>query len=155
MAAVGAVDVVGYSLGARLAWDLAGSGVRRLVLGGLAAGDPFAGIDGDEVAAAVAGGAPANPVVGFVAEAARAPGCDAATIVAFVEGLGAEPFLPWTRPPQCPALFVSGWDDEVAKGVESVAALAPDGRVQRIDGDHEGALHSAAFQAAAISFLTA
>ena len=39
-------DVIGYSLGARLAWSPAATGrVGRLVLGGLSPTDPIAGVD--------------------------------------------------------------------------------------------------------------
>jgi pimeloyl-ACP methyl ester carboxylesterase len=60
----GEIDVVGYSLGARLAWALAGHpavAVRRLVLGGLSPMEPFAMVDLPAARTALAGGpAPAD-----------------------------------------------------------------------------------------------
>jgi pimeloyl-ACP methyl ester carboxylesterase len=70
-----ALDVVAYSMGARLAWALAATGrVRRLVLGGLSAMEPFAALDADALAAVVAGDRePADPLHGMFAELLRAP----------------------------------------------------------------------------------
>ncbi|NBH12002.1 alpha/beta fold hydrolase, partial [Amycolatopsis sp. SID8362] len=66
---VSEVDVVGYSLGARLAWELpALLPVRRLVLGGISPHEPFGAVD-VEAALAFAGGGrlPTDPLTAAIA----------------------------------------------------------------------------------------
>jgi pimeloyl-ACP methyl ester carboxylesterase len=150
------IDVVGYSVGARLAYDLAATGVvRRLVLGGLGAGDPFAGVDGDALAQAVAGAPVDDPRLGWMAQWISAPGLDTPSLVALIEGLGSEPFQPAARPPQVPTLFLSGAADGLGEGIEEIVALVPGAQFGHVPGDHEAALHSPEFRAAVLAFLAA
>lgn len=149
-------DVVGYSLGARLAWALAATGrVRRLVLGGLSPMDPFAGFDVDGLVAVLAGtAAPADPMQGMFAHMLSAPGLDAPSVVALIEALGREPFDPAQGAPTGPTLFVAGADDPMAQGVDVLVAAVPGSDLVRVPGDHLGALASDEFRSAAIGFLT-
>ena len=147
------VDLVGYSLGARLAWDLVGHRslkVGRLVLGGLAAREPFAMVDLDAARLAVAGGAaPADPLTGMIVQMATLSGSRPQGILDLIEGLAAEPFDPAARPPRHPVLLLGGTEDAMAAEIDDLAALLPDGRAVRVPGDHLQARHSVRFREAA------
>lgn len=156
----GPVDVIAYSLGARLAWDLAGRSidadpaVRRLVLGGLSPFEPFTMVDLGAARGALAGGPePADPLTGMILGMARMPGLEPAAVLNLVEGLAAEPFDPAAAPPAVPVLLLGGTDDPMAQGIDGLAAGIPDSRVVRVPGDHLAALHDAAFRDAAFAFV--
>lgn len=159
--AVGAdeVDLVGYSLGARLAWDLARRpdvSVRRLVLGGLSAGEPFAAVDLDAARTAVDGGAaPTDPLTGMIVHMASLPGNRPSELIDLIEGLAAEPFVPQPERLALPVLLLGGADDAMAAGIDELARLLPTARAQRVPGDHLAALHAAEFRAAVQDFLSA
>lgn len=155
----GEVDVIGYSLGARLAWDLAGRdaagcAVRRAVLGGLSAIEPLTRVDLDAARAAIAGGPePADPVTATIVRMSRLPGLDPAAVLNLVEGMAAEPFDARVRPPAVPVLLLGGVDDPLARGLAQLAAVLPDARVRTVPGDHLSALHTREFRDAAFEFL--
>ncbi|MBN9238760.1 MAG: hypothetical protein BGO97_03675 [Micrococcales bacterium 70-64] len=142
----GELDVVGYSLGARLAWDLPRvAPVRRLVLGGLSPFEPFAALDFAQLAAFLATGEPpADPLTGMLGGMISAPGKDARALALVMQGLAAEPFDP-SSPPAVPTLFVAG-------DADPMTADAP-WPVVRVPGDHVGALRSPEFREAALAFL--
>lgn len=156
--AIGAeeVDLVGYSLGARLAWDLArhpSVRVRRLVLGGLAAGEPFAAVDLVAARAALAGGeAPSDPLTGMILHMVSLPGNRPADLLDLIEGLAQEPFDP-SLAPAAPALLIGGVDDGMAAGIHDLAAMLPGARAVRVPGDHLAALHAPEFRSAVADFL--
>lgn len=151
----GPVDVIGYSLGARLAWDLPRTSprVRRIVLGGLSPMDPFGMIDTAELAAVLGGAAPGNPFTGMLAGMISAPGNDTASLAALIGGLGSEAFNPAAGAPEVPALLVAGSDDQMMQGIESIVEVLPEASLTHVPGDHRGALDSPEFRAAAIEFL--
>ncbi|WP_223694989.1 alpha/beta fold hydrolase [Leifsonia poae] len=153
----GPVDVIGYSLGARLAWELpaASAGrVRRLVLGGLSPFEPFTAVDIPALRAALAGGdTPADPLTGLMTGMLRTPGLDSASLANLMEGLGSEPFTPAANPPAVPTLLVAGADDRMTEGIDALAADLPLVELLRVPGDHRGTLDSAGFRAAALAFL--
>lgn len=153
------VDLVGYSLGARLAWDLAhhpGVAVRRLVLGGLSAGEPFAFVDLPAARAALAGDRPPrDPLTGMIVQMVSMPGNRPADLLSLIEGLAAEPFVPGRGAPAVPVLLLGGADDEMAAGIDDLAAMLPDARARRVPGDHLSALHTAEFRRAVQVFLAA
>ncbi|MFJ2535168.1 alpha/beta fold hydrolase [Microbacterium maritypicum] len=153
------VDLVGYSLGARLAWDLAhhpGVAVRRLVLGGLSAGEPFAFVDLPAARAALAGDRPPrDPLTGMIVQMVSMPGNRPADLLSLIEGLAAEPFVPGRGAPAVPVLLLGGADDEMAAGIDDLAAMLPDARARRVPGDHLSALHTAEFRRAVQEFLAA
>ncbi|UOR00504.1 alpha/beta hydrolase [Leucobacter allii] len=155
--AVGAapIDVIGYSLGARLAWELpaASPRVRRLVLGGISPAEPFAAIDPADLAATLAGRAPAHPLTGMMAGMIQAPGRDTASLARVIAGLAAEPFAPGAGGPAVPTLLVAGLEDALTTGVEELAAALPAVHLERVPGDHRAALDGPEFRAAAIGFL--
>ncbi len=150
------VDVVGYSLGARLAWELpAQAPVRRLVLAGVSPFEPFGAVD---VAAALTfaegGKAPADPLTGMIAQMITAPGRNPAALARCVEDLRAEPFTPVAGAIEVPARFVAGVDDPISQGIETLVELVPEADLVRVPGDHGGALRSPEFKAAVLDFLT-
>jgi pimeloyl-ACP methyl ester carboxylesterase len=153
------VDLVGYSLGARLAWDLAhhpGVAVRRLVLGGLSAGEPFAFVDLPAARAALAGDRPPrDPLTGMIVQMVSMPGNRPADLLSLIEGLAAEPFVPGRGAPAVPVLLLGGADDEMTAGIDDLAAMLPDARARRVPGDHLSALHTAEFRRAVQEFLAA
>lgn len=151
------IDVVGYSLGARLAWALAGHpgvGVRRVVLGGLSPMEPFALVDLPAARAALAGGpAPADSLTGMILGMATLPGNRPQALLDLIEGLASEPFDPASGAPSQPTLLLGGTDDPMAQGIDVLAAAVPDSRVVRVPGDHLAALHSPEFRTAVRDFL--
>ncbi|WP_037356905.1 alpha/beta fold hydrolase [Amycolatopsis orientalis] len=154
-AGAGEVDVVGYSLGARLAWDLAAhpkASVRRLVLGGLSPREPFAAVDLRAARAAVQGGpSPDDPLTGAIAAMAAAG--DAESLLNLVEGLASEPFDPGAGVPSAPTLFLAGREDFMAHGIEQLVARVPGARLRQVAGDHLGALVGVEFREAVFDFL--
>lgn len=154
----GAVDIVGYSLGARLAWELAGMpslATRRLVLGGLSPREPFGAVDVAAARAAQESGAPPDDgLTAMIVAMCRMPGNDPDALLDIVEGLAAEPFDPSVSPPAIPTLVLAGSEDPLASGIDGVVALLPDASFAPVPGDHLGALHGPQLQRAVFEFLT-
>lgn len=157
VAGLSEVDVVGYSLGARLAWDLpAVAPVRRMVLGGISPVEPFAAVDVEAAVAFASGGKlPGDPLTAMIARLITGPGRDAVALGRCLEGLRREPFAP--RPGQLtvPTRFFAGQDDPVSHGIERLVAMVPGSELVLVPGDHAAALRGAAFSSAARSFLDA
>lgn len=151
------VDVVGYSLGARLAWELpdaAGDRVRRLVLGGISPMEPFAVVDHDALRSAIRDGvAPSDPMTAMVAQLVHSPGQNAEALAMCVEGLARTPFAATPPMRAVPTLLVAGEEDFVAQGIEQLAAVLPDARLVRVPGDHRAALAGVEFRKAVLEFL--
>lgn len=149
------VDVVGYSLGARLAWDLPAAGleVRRAVLGGLAPQEPFAALDPGVLAGVVLRGEPApDPLTGMIGGMlAAAPG-ERAVLVELVAALGRTPFTPESAP-TAPVLVIAGDADPVAGDPSWATGVLPHGEAGTVPGDHVAALASAEFVRCAVDFL--
>lgn len=153
----GPVDVIGYSLGGRLAWDLQAAGlpVRRLVVGGVAPQEPFGAIDPAALAGVVLRGEqPGDPLTGMIGGMlAQAPG-DRATLVELVAALGTSPFSAAPADaPTVPTLLMAGDADPVAGDPAWAAEVLPDGSVLTVPGDHLAALRSPEFLAAALAHL--
>lgn len=151
------IDVVGYSLGARLAWALSGHpgvAVRRVVLGGLSPMEPFTLVDLPAARAALAGGPPpADPITGMILGMTTLPGNRPEALLDLIEGLASEPFDPAVDTPAQPLLLLGGVEDPMAQGMDALAAAVPDSRVVRVPGDHLAALHTPEFRAAVVDFL--
>ncbi|MFE6995521.1 alpha/beta fold hydrolase [Microbacterium sp. NPDC057659] len=149
-------DVIGYSMGARLAWAVAGTGrVRRLVLGALSPMDPFGALDVDALQKAVGGAAPSDPMVGMFAQMLRTPGLDAAAVVGLIDALHAEPFDFHEDVPAVPTLFLAGVDDQMSQGAERLADAVPGSQLVRVPGDHFAAVASPEFRDQAVAFVAA
>jgi pimeloyl-ACP methyl ester carboxylesterase len=179
----GPAHVVGYSLGARLAWDLAlrhPQRVRSLVIGGVPATGSFAGFDLPAALAALDGvpdGATASiavaPTDGAPSEAApdgagrgsaetaryvrmarTVPGNDPHALLRLAEAVRRHPFVPEARVPSHPILFVTGADDALAPAVRDLAARIPHAEALELPGrDHVSAVTSRVFKQAAVEFL--
>ncbi|MGY6653352.1 alpha/beta fold hydrolase [Amycolatopsis sp. TRM77291] len=149
------VDVVGYSLGARLAWELpARAPVRRLVLAGVSPFEPFGAVDVTAALAFAGGGkAPSDPLTGMIAHMITAPGRNPAALARCIEDLRAEPFAPVSGAVSVPTRFVAGVEDPVSQGIETLVELVPGSSLVRVPGDHGGALRSPEFKAAVLEFL--
>jgi pimeloyl-ACP methyl ester carboxylesterase len=159
------VDVVAYSLGSRLAWELPAAApglVRKLVLGGLSPFEPFTAVDQTalRVASGLADGendAQASdgpdPLTGMMAAMITSPGQRAASLANLIGGLASQPFDPRRRAPDLPTLLVSGTDDMMSQGIERLVEVLPHGSLARVPGDHRGALDGAEFRTAAVEFL--
>ncbi|MFJ6621462.1 alpha/beta fold hydrolase [Kitasatospora sp. NPDC091335] len=149
-AGVAGFDVVGYSLGARLAWEfpaVAGERVGRVVLGGLSPADPFAALDTQALHRAVADGTePADPLTAMVAGLVRAHGERAAGLALLVEGLARTPFAPGSWARAAAPLVVVGADDAMTRGIDGIVASLDGAELVTVPGDHLGALTGTAFR---------
>lgn len=140
-----AVDLIGYSLGARLAWTATGRGVvpaRRLVLGGFDGRPLFHGSDPEKLDRLAAG----------------APGNDRAALRALVAGLtrtGLAIAEGDVATPAIPTLIVAGDRDPLASGAQSYAATLPRGSFLSIPGrNHISTVPARAYRQAEAEFLT-
>ena len=153
------VDLVGYSLGSRLVWELAAQRpdlVNRAVLGGMSAEDPLADFDLDAAALFLS----ESSVIAHESTASLmtmmqlAPGADTAALLRLVAAIKAERFAPGASVPSQPLLFVTGDRDVLATGMAELAALAADSEVLWLPArTHLNAVSSRAFKQAAIEFL--
>lgn len=145
-------DVVGYSLGARLAWTLAGTGrVGRLVLGGKGPTDPMVGVDAELLGAIARGEAVASdPKLARLASWICQPGLDRDQTLLLIEALVADAFDPSVDIPTVPTLVVAGTEDYL---VDDLAAAFPSAKCVAVPGDHFGALMSAELRTAVLDFL--
>lgn len=154
------VDVMGYSMGARIAAFLqrmAPERVRALVLGGL--GSSL--VEGGTLPMGIADAmdAPAldslvDPTQRMFRAFADATKSDRRALAACIRG--ARQLMPPDEVAQidCPALVAVGADDDIAGDGEALAALLPQGRALRIEGrDHNRAVGDRIFKATVLDFL--
>lgn len=152
---------VGYSLGARVGWEVVqdvSDRVPRAVLGGVPDGIPLARLDIDQVRALVEDGAPVtDPVTqNYVALTERVPGNDLRALLAIAGGLRESKTVDPdpSRAPQQPVLFATGSLDAIIEGSKALAAACPQGRFLEIpDRHHFNAPGSRVFRTSAIEFL--
>jgi len=152
---------VGYSLGARIGWEVAqdlSDRISRVVLGGVPDGIPLARLDLEQVRRYVEDGAPVtDPVTqNYIRLTERVHGNDLRALLAIAEGLrrgGAVDPDP-TRAPEQPVLFATGSLDAIIEGSKALAAACPQGSFVEIpDRHHFNAPGSRVFRAAALEFL--
>ncbi|MGH3243687.1 MAG: alpha/beta fold hydrolase [Spirillospora sp.] len=150
-------DAVGYSLGARIAWELPAAApgrVERTVLGGLSPAEPFTAVDIDALHGAVRSGTdPADPFTGMIAGLVTSKGDRAAGLALCVEGLRATPFAGGAWNAKVPPVFVVGDNDELTRGIEGLAGEIGDARLVTVPGAHHEVLGGADFRAAVLSAL--
>ncbi|MER2134208.1 MAG: alpha/beta fold hydrolase [Arthrobacter sp.] len=157
--AASGVDVVGYSLGSRLAWELGAAApelVHRMVLGGPGAGDPLADFDLDGARQFLADGTPlADPVSSDLLRMAQlVPSNNLDALLTLIEAVKEEPFSPEAAVPSMPLLLVAGDQDELAASAPQLAALNGQADLLLLPGRrHANAVTSRAFKNAAVDFL--
>ncbi|MFB7249441.1 alpha/beta fold hydrolase [Microbacterium sp. NPDC056234] len=153
---------VGYSLGARVGWQVAvdlPDRITRAVLGGVPEGIPLARLDLDQVRAYIADGTPVADAAtqNYIALTERVPGNDLNALLALAEGMRASRTIdPDTADaPQQPVLFATGSQDAIIEGSRHLASSAPQGRFLEIpDRHHFNAPGSRAFREGALAFLS-
>ncbi|MER1995602.1 MAG: alpha/beta fold hydrolase [Arthrobacter sp.] len=157
--AASGVDVVGYSLGSRLAWELGAAApnlVNRMVLGGPGAGDPLAEFDLDGARQHLADGTPlADPVSADLLRMAQlVPSNNLEALLTLIEAIKEEPFQPEAAVPSMPLLLVAGEQDELAVSAPQLAELNGQADLLLLPGRrHANAVTSRAFKNAAVDFL--
>jgi len=158
--ALGEVDVVGFSMGARLALALEASRpgtFRRMVVGGVGANlfDPDR--EPESTAHAIETGAETlDPLVRAFVAVAQAPPNDPFALAACLRRR--HPPLGVTELARvgCPVLVVVGDADTVAMPPDQLVAALPDARLAVIKGaDHLGTMKGFGFLDAALAFLDA
>lgn len=152
---------VGYSLGARVGWEVLrdlGDRVPRAVLGGVPDGIPLQRLDIDQVRAYVQDGTPVTDAVtqNYLRLTERVPGNDLRALVAIASGMRASGQAdpdPASAPAQ-PVLFATGSQDAIIAGSRALAAACPQGSFVEIpDRHHFNAPGSRVFRRAALEFL--
>ncbi|MBD8044332.1 alpha/beta fold hydrolase [Arthrobacter sp. Sa2BUA2] len=153
------VDVAGYSLGSRLAWELGAEApgyVHRMVLGGPGTGDPLADFDLAAARESLAGGAPLpDPVsADLLRMATLVPSNDLEALFTLIEAIKQEPFQPAAAVPAMPLLLVAGDKDTLAVTAPRLAELSGRADLLLLPGrSHANAVTSRAFKTAAVEFL--
>lgn len=153
------VDVLGYSLGARLAWEFGADHpdlVRRMVLGGPGSGDPLAAFDLEAAERQLAGGPDTqDPATADLLRMTTAlPGNDLTALLSMVRMIRTEPFDPRTAVPVMPLLLVAGDEDPYTAGIEDLGTWAPRARIVLLPRrNHRNAVTSRQFKDAAAAFL--
>ena len=157
------LDVIGYSLGSRLAWEFGATQpeiVHRLVLGGPNMADPLA--DFDLVAAQhyLADGTPIadESTAGLLKMAQALPSNNIFSLLSLIEAIKTEPYDPAEAVPHMPMLLVAGEYDERAASMPLLAELAAKAgslaeQLVLPGRNHTNAVTSRAFKQAAIGFL--
>ncbi|ALJ18702.1 alpha/beta fold hydrolase [Microbacterium sp. No. 7] len=150
---------LGYSLGARVGWEVAqqfGDRLERVVLGGVPDGIPLGRLDLAQVRAYVESGTPVQHTVtqNYIRLVERVPGNDLRALLALAEAMRqtADPAVGTV--PQQPVLFATGSLDAIIEGSRALAAACPRGRFVEIpDRHHFNAPGSRIFRAEALAFL--
>ncbi len=154
---------VGYSLGARVGWEVAldlTDRLERVVLGGVPDGVPLSRLDIPQARAYLEHGTPVEDRVtqNYIQLVERVGGNDLRALLAIADGMRAtgtsdpDP----SRAPAQPILFATGSLDGILAGSRSLAAACPDGRFFEIpDRHHFNAPGSREFRRAALAFLAA
>ncbi|VXB50243.1 Pimeloyl-ACP methyl ester carboxylesterase [Arthrobacter sp. 9AX] len=157
------LDVVGYSLGSRLAWEFAATQpelVHRIVLGGPNTADPLAEFDLVAAQDYLADGTPIadESTARLLKMALLLPSNNIFALLSLVEAIKAEPYDPAEAVPHVPMLLVAGDQDERVGSLPKLAGLAQGAGAMAeqltLPGrNHTNAVTSRAFKQAAISFL--
>ena len=157
--ATSGVDLVGYSLGSRLAWEFGATQpelVRKMVLGGPNPQDALADFDLAAAQNFLNDGTPiADESTAWLLNMAQlVPSNDVFALLALVQAVKLEPFDPTDAVPKMPILLVAGDLDERAKSMTLLAELSGRAKQHIIAGrTHENTVTSREFKDAAIAFL--
>ncbi len=160
--AEGAVDAVGFSMGARILLTLAAAEpqrFRRIVAGGVGANLLSPGEPG-VLAAAIEQGAEAGPeapaVLRLFTRFAADQGNDPKALAAFLRRPMTQLTPDVLANVTCPVLVLTGAQDEIAGDPEPLAAALPDGRVKTLRRvDHFATPRQFEFVDAVLDFLDA
>ena len=136
------VRYLGYSLGARVGWQLAVDApehVGRAVLGGIPDGRPLGRLRIEQARAYAEEGMPVQDAVtqNYVKLAERVRDNDLRALIALAEGMrfgDADPDP--QHPPVQPVLFATGSEDAILERSRALAATAPNGAFTEIPGRH-------------------
>lgn len=159
---ISGVDIIGYSFGARLAWELGGTQsemVHRMVLGGPSPEDRFTNFDLPAARTFVVDGTPIDDsVTASFLQMASLGDNNMEALLQFVAGAKAETYVPQSTVPHQPLLLVAGEKDEIAENMAQLATLAEDAGGSAVlkwlpARTHVNAITSRAFKTAAIEFL--
>jgi pimeloyl-ACP methyl ester carboxylesterase len=106
------LDVIGYSLGSRLAWEFGATQaelVHRLVLGGPNVADPLAAFDLVAAQRYLADGTPIDDAstAGLLSMAQALPSNNIFALLSLVEAIKGEPYDPAEAVPHMPVLLVA------------------------------------------------
>lgn len=157
------LDIVGYSLGSRLAWEFGATQpelVHRLVLGGPNKEDPLASFDLVAAQHYLADGTPIEDesTAGLLKMAQLLPSNDLFALLSLIEAIKGEPYDPAEAVPHMPMLLVAGDKDERAVTMPELASIAArgGGMVEQLlvpGRNHSNAITSRVFKDAALAFL--
>ncbi|WP_129658049.1 alpha/beta fold hydrolase [Rothia uropygialis] len=153
------VDLLGYSLGARLAWDFAveePSLIRRVAFGGLPAHDGLAEVCRDLGAGSFASGTLPSSAAVEIEQFVHDSVLDRSGLMLCAERLSSPPFAPsFENAPKQPALLVTGQDDRVAgDSADLLRYLDGETRFIQLPGrTHVNALTSREFARAVVRHL--
>jgi pimeloyl-ACP methyl ester carboxylesterase len=157
------LDVIGYSLGSRLAWEFGATQpeiVHRLVLGGPNMADPLAEFDLVAAQHYLADGTPIadESTAGLLKMAQALPSNNIFALLSLVEAIKGEPYDPAEAVPHMPILLVAGENDDRAASMPQLAELAAKAgsmaeQLVLPGRNHTNAVTSRVFKQAAIGFL--
>lgn len=155
------VRYAGYSLGARVGWQLAVTApehVEHAVLGGIPDGRPLARLQIEQARAYAEHGTPVDDPVtrNYVTLAERVHDNDLRALVALAEGMRSGDADPDpAHPPQQEVLFATGTEDAILERSRALAAATPRGEFVELPGRHHfNAPGSRVFRQAAVDFFT-
>lgn len=157
------IDLVGYSLGARLAWEFGGTQaqlVNRLVLGGPASIDPLAAFDLQAAQQFLADGSSIadEATADLLRMAQTVESNDMFSLMSMIQAIKTEPFAPEQMIPTMPTLLVAGDGDSLATTMPRLTELLSTRNTEKsilwLTGrDHANAVTSREFKNAAVEFL--
>jgi pimeloyl-ACP methyl ester carboxylesterase len=154
------VDYVGYSLGARVGWEVTRElpeRIKRSMLGGIPDGTPLTRFRVDQARDFIRTGAAVEDRLtgAYLKMAGGIRGNDLEALVALVEGMRGAPQPGADNAPQQPLLLATGSEDGILERSRALAAIAPDAAFFEIPGrNHFNAPTSRHFRDAALAFLT-
>lgn len=160
----GPVDVIGYSLGSRLAWEFAAFNpdlVNHLVIGGPSAGDPLAAFELDQARAYVETGEKIHNdyTMAIMQIATAEPSNDLSALFELIEAIKSEPYDPAAKVPSVPTLLVAGDQDDLATTLPRLRRLLKDAgtpnEVLWLAGrNHANAVTSREFKEESLQFIS-
>lgn len=155
------VRYAGYSLGARVGWQLAVQAPEHIecaVLGGIPDGRPLARLDISEAREYALHGTPIeDPVTrNYATLAERVEGNELLALIALAEGMrqGGDADPDVSKPPRQRILFATGTKDAIIEESRQLAGATPNGSFVELPGRHHfNAPGSRVFRESAIEFF--